>query len=112
MATIIKKGLTFNRRLESVTGTESGHLGSKCALVRKQAKLGEDYSLADLIALQLNAGFDYTPAPEDIGVFTIYYEDGMYRPLGVKLGYKCSNGNALLIGKKTRYFFTSVGGNK
>lgn len=73
--------MNYNYVFESAN-VASGHFGSKCAIFAKKAKIGEDYGLANLLALTLNSGINITP--EDVYIVMVYYEDGCYRNLGLK----------------------------
>lgn len=75
------KNMTYTYKLVN-SDQSTGHLGAKCALVVKKARLGVDYGLVNLAKYTARIGKEVSP--EDIFLVKLFYEDGYFRYLGCK----------------------------
>lgn len=94
-------------RLNNIEGGTSSHIGSICRVAQKLAKIGEDYGLANLLAIETQMSV----AVESLWDKTLYkvvlfYDDGYYRDLGVKAVIETADGDLILYGHSTVYHLT------
>lgn len=92
-------------RLTKIDGATSSHIGCLCKVKGKEAKIGEDYGLPNLLMIQVRMTVKESEEwDKKLYEVALLCEDGYERDLGLKAVLRTDDGGLKLYGHSTIYY--------